>query len=329
MYAVPVSKYLVYISFVFCICSLIKIMGKQNLKLSRQKRSSYIKKRRSHTTPSQTLHSCLASIPQGTPSTNLHTYLTPNTTPPKRLLTYFPSKRTHPASSLRKYRLKAPEQPTPHTSRECRKTLLTPEKSCDNEMQHNDDDGLQNLTNKLKDTRAFLNKNQLGDFLDKLCTVITTGILPLDNICFRLFIDLINFFSTQDARSFRYQEQTLTWWYVLLKQHGEQILRTCGGLKFLGSQIDSDDHALNPSSAQVNFIVPTASALRKLKPTKLDVSHPRKPGVFHDVLDNMNTDPTVCYNLRFYGKLLKQGLTQHGGDIDYTTRTTMLASSSY
>ena len=128
MYAVPVSIYLVYISFVFCICSLIQIMGKQNLKLSRQKRSSYIKKRRSHT--------------------NLHTYLarTPNTTPPKRLLTYFPSKRTHPASSLRKYRIKAPEQATPHTSRECRKTLLTPEKSCDNEMQHNDDDGLPGWT---------------------------------------------------------------------------------------------------------------------------------------------------------------------------------------
>ena len=77
-----------------------------------------------------------------------------------------------------------------------------------------------------------------------------------------------------------------------------------GELTFLGSPIDSDDHALNPSSAQVNFIVPTASALRKLKPTKLEVPQTRKPGVFHDVLDNMNTDPTVCYNL------------QHGGDID-------------
>ena len=98
--------------------------------------------------------------------------------------------------------------------------------------------------------------------------------------------------------------------------YGEHILRTCDGLKFLGSQIDSDDHALNPSSAQVNFIVPIASALRKLKPTKLDVSQPRKPRVFHDVLDNMNTGPTVCYNLQFDGKLLKQGLTQHGGDMD-------------
>ena len=70
-----------------------------------------------------------------------------------------------------------------------------------------------------------------GLITNKLCTVITSGILPLDNICFRLFLHLINFLSTQAARSFRYQEQTLTWWYVLLKQHGEHILRTCGGLK--------------------------------------------------------------------------------------------------
>ena len=90
---------------------------------------------------------------------------------------------------------------------------------------------------------------------------------------------------------------------MLLTQHGGQILRTCGGLTFLGGQIDSDDHALNPSSAQVNFIVPTATALRKLKPTKVEVSQPRKPGVFHDVLENMNTDPSVCYNLQFDGKL--------------------------
>ena len=30
----------------------------------------------------------------------------------------------------------------------------------------------------------------------------------------------------------------------------------------------------------------------------------------------MTTDPSVCYNLQFDVKLLKQGLTQHGGDID-------------
>ena len=63
-------------------------------------------------TPSQTLHLCLASIPQGTPSKNVHTYLaqTPKTTPPKRLLTYFASKRTHPASLLTQSIIKPPEQ---------------------------------------------------------------------------------------------------------------------------------------------------------------------------------------------------------------------------
>ena len=49
-------------------------------------------------------------------------------------------------------------------------------------------------------------------------------------------------------------------------------MRTCGGLTFLGSQIDSDDHALNPSSAQVNFIVPSTPALRNIKPANLESS---------------------------------------------------------
>ena len=47
---------------------------------------------------------------------------------------------------------------------------------CNIMMMMDSRDGLQNLTNKLKDTQAFLNKNQLGDFLDKLSTVTTTGV---------------------------------------------------------------------------------------------------------------------------------------------------------
>ena len=68
-----------------------------------------------------------------------------------------------------------------------------------------------------------------------------------------------------------YQKETLVWWFVLFKQHGEQLLRTCGGMKFLGSCTDEDSTSMKPTSAQINFIVPTPSILRKLKPTTLDV----------------------------------------------------------
>ena len=249
-------------------------MVKTKLKFSRRKPSTYLRKR---STP--TLRS----------------------TPAKRLKTFAP-KRSHPISTVKKSSKKLAnltelQEPSQTKQKACRKTLFT-DKSCDFYTNNDDnvvadddydvdDDEHPGLIKQFLDTQTLLEENQLGDFFAKLCTAMTSGALPLDNICFRLFVDLINFLSSRDARCFRYQQETLTWWYVLLKQHGEQILRTCGGLKFLG-------RTLEPSSAQVNFIVPTASVLRKLKPTKLDVSQPRKPGVFHDVLEVINTDSNIC-----------------------------------
>ena len=127
------------------------------------------------------------------------------------------------------------------------------------------------MYNTYVNSNIILNENNLNGFLDRLTSVILSEVLPLDNVCFRLFVDLINFLSERDARQFRYQKETLVWWFVLFKQHGEQLLRMCGGMKFFGSCTDEDSTAMKPTSAQINFIVPTPSILRKLKPTTLDV----------------------------------------------------------
>ena len=80
---------------------------------------------------------------------------------------------------------------------------------------------------------TYVNANIiLNEFLDRLTSVILSEVLPLNNgpnnVCFRLFVDLINFLSERDARQFRYQNETLVWWFVLFKQHGEQLLRAVG-----------------------------------------------------------------------------------------------------
>ena len=166
------------------------------------------------------------------------------------------------------------------------------------------------------DAQARLEAAGLGDFLSKLCLLIRSESLTFGNICFRLFVDMVNFLSVDDARTFRYQSQTLVWWYVLLKQHGELILRTCGGLKFLGIMGDESNTQMKPTSAKINFVVPSPSILRSLRPTELDVSSQKSPGVFHDVLNIIEKNPEKCYNLQFDGKLLKPGLTDKYGDID-------------
>ena len=74
------------------------------------------------------------------------------------------------------------------------------------------------------EAQARLEAEGLGDFLPKLRSLSAKA----------QFIDMVNFLSVDDARTFRYQRQTLVWWCMLLKQHDELILITCDGLKFLG-----------------------------------------------------------------------------------------------
>ena len=87
------------------------------------------------------------------------------------------------------------------------------------------------MYNTYVNANIILNENNLNGFLDRLTSAIVSEVLPLDNVCFRLFVDLINFLFERDARQFRYQKEPLVWWFVLLKQHGEQLLRTYGGMK--------------------------------------------------------------------------------------------------
>ena len=59
---------------------------------------------------------------------------------------------------------------------------------------------------------------------------VTNGLLPLSNIAFRVCVDVVRFLTCADARTFRYQEETLLWWYVMWKICGKRVLRTCGGM---------------------------------------------------------------------------------------------------
>ena len=70
------------------------------------------------------------------------------------------------------------------------------------------------------EAQSRLEAEGLGDCLQNLCLLITSESLNFGNICFRLFMDIGNFLSVDDARTFGYQSQTLVC-YVLLKQHCE------------------------------------------------------------------------------------------------------------
>ena len=113
---------------------------------------------------------------------------------------------------------------------------------------------------------------------------VTNGLLPLSNIAFR--VDVVRFLTCADDRTFRYQEETLLWWYVMWKIGGERVLRTCGGMQLMGACLETDgrETALSPSAAHINFIVPSHGLLRKLQPIGAEFPSTRPSGIFQDVL---------------------------------------------
>ena len=147
------------------------------------------------------------------------------------------------------------------------------------------------------EAQARLEAEGLGAFLPNLCLLITSESLNFGNICFRLFMDIVNFMSVDDARTFGYQSQTLVWCYMLLKQHCELILRTCGGVKHFNITQNKSNSQMKPISAKINFVVPSPSILRSLRPTELDVSSQTSPRGFHDVWISLRTihkSATIC-----------------------------------
>ena len=131
----------------------------------------------------------------------------------KRLNTYKPLRSHSPITS---------EEFDDHTGKLCDDNDLT---------MHDCDTNQKPQYDIFMESQARLEPDVLGDFLPKL---IRSESLKFGNIWFRLFMDIVNFLSVDDARTFWYESQPLVWWHMLLKQHGELIIITCGRLKCLG-----------------------------------------------------------------------------------------------
>ena len=78
--------------------------------------------------------------------------------------------------------------------------------------------------------------------LKEICTflqLVANNCFPLDNISFLLFLDVVNFYSKENACAMRYRQDTYLfciYGYLLLKG---RLLRLMGGTKFRGNIIEN------------------------------------------------------------------------------------------
>lgn len=161
--------------------------------------------------------------------------------------------------------------------------------------------------------------------LDSFCSfvdLVAKDAFPLDNIAWLLFVDVVRFYSRDNASGMRYDfhngATTLFWVYGQWLLHGK-FLRFMTGDKFAGSLALNEKQRgeYDPANVRINFAVPSPSIIAKESKKLLPMPKLLQPGLMSSVLNTfLDSNKGCCFVLSFDGKLLRPGLTKNSGDVD-------------
>jgi len=173
-------------------------------------------------------------------------------------------------------------------------------------------DAVQRLQDLLPEAVSKLeNSGNLATWIT-LHEMLADGTFPMDNIAFRLFMDVVRFLSLPTSAAMRYSNDVKLFWragYLLFKG---KFLRFMGGPKHVG-QMDDDtiDHKFDPLDARINFVVPKAKYLEPASVLKEEV----KPGILKERLHSMAAHTTQA-KVSFDGKKINSSLHGTDGDVN-------------
>ena len=145
--------------------------------------------------------------------------------------------------------------------------------------------------------------------------LVGEGEFPMENICLKLFLDVVKFYSGCDIYAMRYANEVKLFWtlgYILFKG---KFLRFMGGIKSAGQLEDNSRTELIAQDSHINFCVPNSGVLRSVfDDSKLECEN---PGIFEDVLDKFAQDHKIdSCKVAIDGKRLNSGFGKHLGDVD-------------
>jgi hypothetical protein len=110
---------------------------------------------------------------------------------------------------------------------------------------------------------AFDNAGFLDTFIS-FFQLVSEKQFPMDNISFRLFLDVVHYFSIQSTTSMTYSEASKMFWRTGWKLFHGKFLRFMSGPKNQGQIVDGIAHSgyLNPLESKINFAVPNVQSLQ-------------------------------------------------------------------
>ena len=187
-----------------------------------------------------------------------------------------------------------------------------------NEQQnrHINDTDLEELYTLLPNVVENLRNEGHLESYKKYCKLLSEGKFPYENICYLLFLDLIEWYSQDSSTFMRYKfSDTLQFWRIGYKLFKGKFLRFMSGPKSCGHIVgDTESRGkFSPEESQVNFIVPSFQIIADKANTEDDLL----PGIIKLTLDNAEESlKGKPLKLAVDGKKISRGRGKTMGDID-------------
>lgn len=156
--------------------------------------------------------------------------------------------------------------------------------------------------------------NQVDAFI-KFNKLLAGNKIPMTNIAYLLFIDVVEWFSNENTHQMRYSDEVKQFWRIGLKLFKGKFLRFMGGWKNQGQNANG---CTKPEDSVINFAVPHRNSLEdtglgaKLKYVK--------PAILQEMIELVsNSDPQQLktFKLCVDGKKINVGAqNQNFGDVN-------------
>ena len=183
-------------------------------------------------------------------------------------------------------------------------------------IDNHDDDILEEMSKLLPTVVHELSKVDKIDELLNFMRLVKSGNFPLENIAFKLFLDIVRWFSVDNSSLMRYNKSTKDFWRLGYRLFHGRFLRFMSGFKHIGSIVDGRTArgVFNPQASRVNFAVPDVSIIRSL--SRSEYAERIKPRVLNTMLDKISTNSVEnTYKICFDGKKINSSVAE-GGEID-------------
>ena len=141
----------------------------------------------------------------------------------------------------------------------------------------------------------------------KFHELVAEGKMPLTNIAYLLFLDVVDWYSLEDTRTMRYSDNIKWFWKIGMKLFKGKFLRFMSGMKSKGQCINTCE-SFDPALSSINFAVPNRNCLEDSNVSKelRDV----KPGILLDMIKLVHDDGVLqqSYKVSFDGKKVNSGI---------------------